>query len=119
MENIVKKVWGEERWIVNTDKYCGKFLILNKKGYSSYHYHPVKEETFYILEGLVKMIIEDQIIDLKPEDSVHLKPKTKHSFYGLKKSKILEISTYHSDNDVVRLRESGKGCIKQFLKLKE
>lgn len=119
MEKIVKKIWGEEHWIVNIPKYCGKFLIVNKDSYSSYHYHPIKEETFHLVEGYLKIIIEGELKDIKPGDTIHLKPGTKHSFYGVEKSKILEISTTHSDDDVVRLRKSGKECTKHFLKLKD
>ncbi len=46
-----KKVWGREEWLVNTDKYCGKFLNVDKGYRSSIHHHRNKDETFYLLEG--------------------------------------------------------------------
>jgi len=53
----VTKKWGYEEWIVNTDKYCGKLLYLQKGKRCSMHFHQVKDETFYILQGKVLMEI--------------------------------------------------------------
>jgi len=57
----VDKDWGRELWIVNNDKYCGKILELNKGYRCSIHYHKIKDETFYILEGRVLMEIWDEV----------------------------------------------------------
>jgi len=56
---IVRKEWGFEDWIINSETYnfCGKRLVL-KKGYqSSIHYHEIKNEVFYISKGIVLMEI--------------------------------------------------------------
>lgn len=107
---VVPKVWGEEWWLVNNDKYCGKLLKVDRGAESSLHYHPVKQETFYCLDGQVGLIISGKSYMLGP----YSRPKTimpleAHMFTGLIKSVILEISTHHDDNDVVRLSESRKG----------
>ena len=39
----VPKGWGYEKWIVNTDEYCGKLLFFNKGKRCSWHYHKIKE----------------------------------------------------------------------------
>lgn len=107
---VVPKVWGEELWLVNSDKYCGKLLTINRGAESSYHYHKQKEETFYCLYGQVGLTVEDQGYELNPFSS----PKTieageKHSFTGLMDSVLLEVSTPHSEDDVYRLSESKNG----------
>ena len=51
----VKKVWGQEEWVVNNDKYCGKILTVKKGFRCSLHYHKKKHETFYVLEGNLLM----------------------------------------------------------------
>ena len=48
---FVPKGWGYEDWIVNNDKYCGKELFFKKGKRCSYHYHELKDETFYIASG--------------------------------------------------------------------
>ena len=46
---IVPKGWGYEKWIVNTEEYCGKLLHLIKGKKCSWHYHTLKDETFYAI----------------------------------------------------------------------
>ena len=88
--------------------YCGKILHL-KKGYQcSIHYHKVKDETFYILSGKVKMIVNDDIRVMHPGDAVHIPPQTNHRFIGIEDTDIIEISTHHEDDDSYRIKPSGK-----------
>ena len=110
MSNEVKKVWGSEFWVVNCDKYCGKFLYLDKGATSSYHYHKEKQETFSILRGQIKLTIEGRDYMLYPfSESVTIMPNQKHKFFGITDAKILEVSTQHNDKDVYRLEESKSG----------
>ena len=102
----VKKVWGEEIYLVN-DGYCGKLLVVDGGTESSYHYHPKKKETFYALEGYGRLTVEGKEHNLAP----FLNPKTiqpgeKHSFKTDMGMVLLEISSFHDDNDVVRITES-------------
>lgn len=106
----IKKVWGKEVWIVNCSEYCSKLLYLDKGATSSYHYHKEKKETFYALDGQVALTIEGKDYMLNPYSSPKtIMPKEKHQFHGITDATILEISTYHSENDVVRLTESKGG----------
>ena len=103
---IVPKIWGEEHWIVNNEKYCGKKLVL-KKGYrSSLHYHKIKEETFYVQSGKVLMEIKDKKWIMNKGDIQHIKPNEWHRFTGLEDSELLEFSTQHFDEDTYRKTES-------------
>jgi len=104
----VKKVWGKEVWIVNCEKYCGKLLYLDKGAVSSMHYHITKQETFYALSGQTALTIGGKDYMLNP----YSRPKTiypfqEHQFRGFSKGiVILEISTHHKEEDVVRLTQS-------------
>ena len=105
---IVNKVWGHEEWIVNTNKYCGKKLVLKKDYQSSLHYHEIKDETFYVDEGKVLLELNSQQIIMNPGDAQRILPNQVHRFSGLKDSVILEFSTEHNEDDVVRLEDSRK-----------
>ena len=107
MERVVPKEWGEEHWIVNRE-YCGKKLLLKKGWRCSIHYHPVKDETFHLESGLVYLELEGQGRLLRPGDTVHIPTGTPHRFNGLQDSVILEFSTRHDDDDVVRVEPSGE-----------
>ena len=113
----VQKEWGDEYILCNNRQYCAKILALLPDSTSSYHYHNKKHETFILWEGSCWMEIEGVKKRLKQGMKVVLKPKTKHRFYNaqdFKKCYILEISTTHSDEDVVRIRKS-KGTSKIFV----
>lgn len=102
------KSWGKEIWIANSSLYCGKKLILLKDKNCSLHFHNIKDETFYIQKGEVRMEIypnkEKQIIIMKPGDSLHIYPGLWHQFFGIKNSEIFEFSTEHKEEDTVRLK---------------
>lgn len=104
-----KKGWGEEVWIINTDKYCGKLLKFNKGALSSDHFHAVKDETWYILEGKLELrhynlANADRLVKvLKPGDVVHIPPSMPHQLVALEPSTIIEVSTTHDEADSYRI----------------
>ncbi len=104
---IVPKVWGKEYWIVNCKEYCGKLLYINKGAKSSYHYHPLKRESFFASRGTVIIKMQDNDYILTPTNkAITIEPFEAHSFYGETEAVLLEISTHHKDRDIVRLEES-------------
>lgn len=117
----VKKVWGKELWLVNCPSYCGKLLYLDKGGVSSMHYHKVKQETFYALSGQTGLHIAGKDYMLNPASRPKtVYPKQEHQLIGFSDGIIvLEISTHHDDNDVVRLSASkgAKGGVEQQVKI--
>lgn len=104
----VDKIWGNELWLANNELYCGKILTIKKDYFSSIHYHKNKDETFYVLEGKIKLELFGETKILEQGESIRLKPYTLHRFTGIKDSKIIEISTHHEDSDSHRIKDSGK-----------
>lgn len=104
------KKWGYEEWIVNLGSagYCGKKLVLNKGYQCSIHYHKEKDEVFYINKGTVLMIIDGKEHLMKPESRIRIEPGTRHRFIGLTNSEIIEISSFHKEEDSYRDEPSGK-----------
>ena len=107
----VKKIWGKEIWMANTDLYCGKKLILNKGKRCSLHYHKNKDETFYIDKGKVLMQINGQEKIMRQGESVRIKSGEKHRFSGLENSVIIETSTHHEDSDSYRINGELSGDV--------
>ena len=73
------KGWGHEKWIVNTDEYCGKLLFFNEGKRCSWHYHKVKDETFYLQSGRILLyygdsddLAEARDVILEPGDKFHI-----------------------------------------------
>ena len=129
---FVKKSWGWELWFANVKEtesfdhdnntdpiikkidYCGKLLFVEHGQWSSkgkYHYHKIKDETFFITEGLLQLdfIDENDRPDTKilsPMNTFRLKPGVKHRFTSVSKTgcKFIEVSTFHSNDDSYRGR---------------
>lgn len=110
---IVKKLWGYEKIIVNNDLYCGKIIHIEKGCTGSFHYHVIKDETFYLLSGNVKLKYSDtddfqssQELILNPGDAFRIYPGLRHQIIGLEESDIIEFSTKDMDEDSYRVISS-------------
>ncbi|HVG92974.1 MAG TPA: cupin domain-containing protein [Planctomycetota bacterium] len=104
--HIVPKDWGEEHWIVN-GSYCGKKLVLRRGHRCSLHYHKVKDEVFYVIQGKVLLEVGGDELILEPGDHRHVAPGTVHRFTGIDDSEIIEFSTHHEDSDSYRVEKGG------------
>jgi quercetin dioxygenase-like cupin family protein len=107
---VVQKGWGYEKWICNSKDYCGKLLFFNKGKRSSFHYHKLKDETFYIQSGkvLLKHSNSDKIeevdeIILNTGDSFHIDNRLRHQIVALEETELIEFSTEHFDSDSHRI----------------
>ena len=111
---IVPKEWGQEEWIVNNEKYCGKKMLIKEGYYCSYHMHKIKEETFYILDGEIELIHNGEYLKIGKGETMHLKPGEYHSFRALKDTIFFEFSTQHLDEDNYRLTKSSNGSHEEW-----
>lgn len=101
---LIPKLWGYEKWLENNEKYCSKLLSLNQGYQCSLHYHKIKDETFLIIKGYVRMEVGKEILYMKEGSFVRITPGTLHRFRGLKDSEIIEISTHHMEEDSYRVK---------------
>jgi len=105
----VEKPWGHEIIWAETKDYVGKVLHINAGHRLSKQYHEVKEETVYVIKGVLYNYDEnDNIQKIMPGQSFHVIPHQIHRF-GANESavEIVEVSTPHL-NDVVRLEDDYK-----------
>jgi len=110
---IVPKGWGFEKWIVNNNKYCGKLLYIIKDRRCSWHYHKIKDETFYVQSGKIILYFSDIPKDpekankviLGPGDHYHIPVGLIHQMYALEDTELFEFSTQHFDEDSIRLQK--------------
>lgn len=107
---FVLKNWGFEKWVCNSEEYCGKLLYFIKDKKCSWHYHILKDETFYIQSGkiLLKYSEEDDLenaleVILNPGDKFHIYRELRHQMIALEDTELFEFSTQHFDEDSIRL----------------
>jgi len=119
---VVKKGWGKEIIFANNDKYCGKLLVYTNDGaISSFHMHPIKDETFFVFDDGIFEIhwVNPQTADkqyklITKGMSVRIPPKTLHQIKCLKAGTILEVSTPHDDEDVIRVEHGDSQRLKSI-----
>mgnify|MGYP001177047253 FL=1 len=105
------KKWGDELWITNNEKYCGKILRFNEGSSFSMHYHVLKEETWCVTKGKLKLEYYDLEKANKLErileegDVVHLNPCVPHKLTALVESSVFEVSTQHFNDDSYRIEK--------------
>ena len=104
------KGWGYEKWIVNNDSYCGKLLFIEKNKRCSWHYHKVKDETFYLQSGLISLyygydddLAKAELIVLTPGEKFHVPIGLRHQMVALENAELFEFSTQHFDEDSYRV----------------
>jgi len=104
----IDKPWGNEQVWAKTDKYVGKILTINPNERLSLQYHEDKEETIYVLEGMLQIWTtdDDNLYSLCGTGSTyHVAPNQVHRFgAGDNKVVLIEVSTPELD-DVVRLKD--------------
>jgi mannose-6-phosphate isomerase-like protein (cupin superfamily) len=111
-EEVVQKTWGNEIWFANTENYCGKLITVESGKWSSegkFHYHEIKDETFFVIEGLLWLDIAkengkyDRFV-LLTGDAYRISPGIKHRFSSASQipCKFVEASTHHEDSDSYR-----------------
>jgi quercetin dioxygenase-like cupin family protein len=110
-EEYHPKGWGFEYWIVNNEKYCGKMLYFTGDHKCSWHYHKIKDETFFVQSGnfLVYTSWDDDLDNavgriLRPGDSLHIPPGLRHQMKAIDQDAVMyEFSTEHLEEDSYRI----------------
>jgi mannose-6-phosphate isomerase len=105
----VPKPWGYELIWAETGRYAGKLIAIEAGRRLSLQLHQRKEESVYVLAGLLRLHLEDaagimQYADLGPGDHAYVPPRRKHRFEALERVELIEVSTPELD-DVIRLED--------------
>jgi mannose-6-phosphate isomerase len=116
LAKVVRKHWGEERWLVSEGSPFGFKLILVLAGKrTSLQYHNSKEEASLILSGEGRLYCAKSSNEslaesvLIPGRIAHIRPGVIHRIEALTDLLIVEVSTPELD-DVVRLEDDlGRG----------
>lgn len=109
-KTVVEKGWGYEEILINSPLYCSKILHINKDKQLSWHYHNIKDETFYVENGKVLLfygqdndILSANILMLQPGDTFNVPVGLRHRLKAVENSRVFEFSTQHFDEDSIRV----------------
>ena len=83
-----------EYWVANEleEGYCGKFLFVFDGQTCPFHHHDMKHETFFVMKGSVRMVLDDGEQVLSEGDLLGMPPGVGHAFTGLGPALLLECS---------------------------
>lgn len=112
---VEKPHWpGREKWQINSEKYCGKIQIFDRKeAKCSVHKHKLKDEVMYCNKGSFKIVYgwstdvsqHDEVVQ-KEGDSFHIQQDQWHQIVALDyASELIEFSTQHFDSDSYRQQD--------------
>ena len=105
----VEKPWGYELIWAEGPHYAGKILHIEQGQQLSYQYHRQKDETIYVLSGVLELQVAlaegpKQTLRLQPGQSFRIPPGLRHRMSAIETCDVLEASTPELD-DVVRLED--------------
>lgn len=103
----IEKPWGHELIWSDSLEYIGKIIFIKNDSSLSFQFHENKEETIYVLKGILTLVIgeEKEELTLNPGDSFKIPPLLKHRFASKNgEVTLIEVSSYFP-NDVVRLED--------------
>jgi len=107
----VEKPWGYELIWAESEQYVGKLLFVKAGESLSLQFHRVKDESWLVQGGRVKVELGsagDRVLNEEVVASgatFRFRPGTVHRVTALEDATILEVSTPHLD-DVVRLEDA-------------
>ncbi len=83
-----------EFWVANEEEhgYCGKFLFVEDGQTCPQHRHAQKHETFFVVKGAVRMVVDGQERILREGEVLVMPPGQQHAFTGVGPALLLEVS---------------------------
>ena len=97
LENFNKT--GLSMTTIINEEYCKKLLFLLPGQSHPEQHHKEKKETFFIIDGSIRLFLDDIEHELKSGDSITINPGVRHSFNTKIGCIIEELSTNHRSND--------------------
>jgi len=81
-ERIYEKIGSPEQ-LGNSKHHSFGHVVIPVGCSSKKHYHPIAEETYYILKGKAKILINDIEHILVPKDTLFIEPNETHQIFSV------------------------------------
>ena len=101
---VVDKPWGHELLWAHTDRYVGKILHVEAGHALSLQYHERKDEMIHLWSGELQLVLDEGeglvAHVLRPGESYHVKPFTKH--------RMAELTAFHSGQKIEQIQKDSE-----------
>ncbi len=84
----VYELIGNSKVSGNTSRHSVAVIVMPPGSSSQPHYHKIGEETYYILTGSAKMVIDDHEFDLMPGQACLIQQNERHQIANAGKSNL-------------------------------
>lgn len=79
---LIYKMIGRPENLGGTTKHSISCAVMQPNSSSRKHYHPENEETYYILKGKAKLIIDEKTYHVNAGDAILLEPSERHQIFA-------------------------------------
>lgn len=108
MENNIRP-WGHYDILLDSDITKVKKITVIPGGRLSYQSHEHRSETWTIVSGCAKVVIDDTETELGPEESVYIRDGQKHRISNTTKKDLIFIEVQHGkyfgEDDIIRYED--------------
>jgi len=80
---IIYELVGATEATGSAEKHSVALVVIPPGKSSDAHYHLVSEETYYILRGAARMVIDERIFQLAPGQACLIQPGERHQIFNL------------------------------------
>ena len=109
MKSVENKPWGTYEIIQEGLNYLVKKILVKPKGQLSFQSHEHRSEHWIIVQGHAEVQLNDKIFTLKPNDSIFIPQKSKHSLANNRENDLIIIEVWYgeklSEDDITRYKD--------------
>ena len=95
--------------LTDTEKFKSKIITVNPGQKLSYQSHEKRSETWTIVDGEAEVTLNDEVVKLKPGESISIPVNAKHRMTNPGKTQMsfIEVQTgdYFGEDDIVRYQD--------------
>jgi len=107
--NREERPWGNYQVLLDSKQTKVKIITVNPGGRLSYQYHHKREEQWTCVEGKLSVILNENLHELNPGDSIKISLGDKHRAFNetMEVTKFIEVQTgtYFGEDDIVRIED--------------
>jgi mannose-6-phosphate isomerase-like protein (cupin superfamily) len=79
---VIYELIGASEETGGTEKHSLTIVIIPPGKSSAEHYHVVSEESYYILRGTARMVIDERVFQLTPGQACLIQPQEHHQIFN-------------------------------------
>ena len=106
MNTIVNKPWGNYQVLDQGKNYLTKKIYVKPNEKLSLQSHQHRSEHWIVVEGIAEVTIDEEIVNLEPNQSIFIPKKTKHRLANNHKNNLIIIEVWYGkilkEDDIIR-----------------